>query len=354
MIVDDSSMYRQAIKACLQGQDDIDSISLAGNGAEAIEILKKEIFDFAIVDLEMPVMDGVEAIKEIRKFNKIIKLIVFSSQNETAAKKTLETLINGANDFVPKCSGSTNLNESLKYIKDQLIPRIKSLSPQLRLREITKERPSTTQEIPPQKKMAPKTPWKTFEADLICIGTSTGGPQTMRQLFSLLRDDIEVPILIVQHMPPIFTTQYASLLNTLNKIGVVEAFDGQVIEKGMAYVAPGDFHMTVEGKSNLVIKLNQEEKICFVRPSYNVLLKSIPAKLKPKTLSVVMTGMGEDGAEEITDMKKNHSLVLIQDEESCVVWGMPGAVHQRGDFDKMCNISEIAKIINHIGSKGRR
>jgi len=188
-----------------------------------------------------------------------------------------------------------------------------------------------------------------FTPNIICLASSTGGPDALRKFFGDL-EKITVPMMLVQHMPPIFTTQLAATLNDLSENRVVEAKDGDILEGGTCYLAPGDFHMRVEEAQdgNYRISLDQGEKVCFVRPAADVLFESVVKNFRGNIAGVVFTGMGQDGAEGCKLIKETQGAVLVQDEDSSVVWGMPGAVVEFGAYDKVQTIPELAKSINKI------
>lgn len=349
LVVDDSIVYRSAIKTSLSQNPEISEIKVASHGKIAVDILKVEHFDAMTLDLEMPVMDGVETIKAIREFNKDIPIIIFSAQNLNAANKTLTALEMGANDFVQKVEGTGDVNESLSIIEKELIPKFKAFINKLKTTQAPAGELTTKSTVSPSRELSTSYR-KSFHPDLICIGSSTGGPETLKTIFKGLKSNINRPFLLVQHMPPIFTTQLAAALDKCSDLIVVEAKDGDELKAGHCYLAPGDYHMELkEQGGKYFIRLNQEEKVCFVRPAVDVMLKSVVDNFKGKIASFILTGMGNDGANGCKYVKDtNKGVIVIQDEKSSVVFGMPKAVYDLDIYDDMVPLSEISHIINDI------
>lgn len=349
LIVDDSIVFRTAVKVAVQDiQSDV-NITTASNGKIAVDFVQSKPFDIIIMDLEMPEMDGTEAITTIRQFNKKIPIIIFSAVSTEGANKTLKALELGANDFVQKVQGGSNPNESIEKIKQDLNSKINALCsrslPEMNspgeVKKIEKSDFSPTINIVNYKNMNPS---------LILIGSSTGGPEALTKLFSKLADTVKVPILIIQHMPPIFTTQLAGMLDRTSPLSVSEAKEGDILQPGHCYIAPGDYHMTISEKDNVKkLSLNQDPKVCYVRPAVDVTFMSAAKEIRGQTLSIILTGMGEDGAEGAKHLKEKNSKIVIQDKKSCVVWGMPAAVAKRNLQDDIATLDQIAQLINIVG-----
>ncbi len=344
LIVDDSIVFRTAIKTALLNSNAVTETDVASNGKIACEKLQQKEFDGVTLDLEMPVMDGIETIKKIREFNKTIPIIIFSAQNLKAANKTMKALEMGANDFVQKLQDSNDVNENLKMIENELVPKFKALV------EKNKPHESQTKNLTSRDFDENRSKFVNFKANLICIGSSTGGPDFLMKIFKGL-EKLDVPVLIVQHMPPVFTTQFANTLDTVSSNKVVEAKVGDILEPGTVYIAPGDFHMTIKkSDGKYLIDLNQNEKVCYVRPAVDVLFQSVVETFQGKIGSFIFTGMGSDGANGCLAMRKNgENVVGIQDEESSVVWGMPGAVFNNKAYDAVLKPDEIINAINKMG-----
>jgi two-component system chemotaxis response regulator CheB len=348
LIADDSIVSRSAVKAVLLETKVFEKVDSVNNGQEAIDFVKKNSVDLIIMDLEMPVMGGIEAIAEIRKFNREVKIIIFSAQSEYGIKRTLLALEHGASDFVQKSQGGKDLVDNIKRIKVELLPKILGL---LKARLI--EKSNTTIQAPILTKTENRMSFGGLKPDLLLIGCSTGGPEALKKVIPKLMDPFPRPILLVQHMPPMFTQQLANFLTSISKHEVLEAKDGMLLENNKVYLAPGDYHMelisTIDNKYK--IRLNQEAKVCYVRPAFDVLCNSVAQNFKGKVQVLVMTGMGEDGLKGIQNLKaKLTAQVMIQDKASSVVWGMPGILHQNNLQDSMFSIDEIADQINQIFS----
>lgn len=349
LIVDDSLIYRHALNSALTEGQAIQVVGSVKNGQEALDFILKNPLDLITLDLEMPIMNGFQLIEKLASLPSRPRIIVFASADETGAENTMRALRLGADDFVTKIEGKGDVNDSIKDIKDSLIPKIYSL---LKITgfEVPSRTPppkATPTEVVPLRSSGLAHGHNTLKKtgkdyDFIFIGTSTGGPEALRFLFKNFTGNRMPPIFIVQHMPAKYTSYLAETLKESTSYKVVEAKQGDVIKSGMCYVAPGDYHMTVDGNK---ISLNQEPQECFVRPSVNYLFRSGKA-LKNKSLFVVLTGMGNDGLEgiqELTDETASLN-VLIQDEASSVVWGMPGEIYQRrlhSEIQSLINIKDI-------------
>lgn len=349
LVVDDSVVFRSAIKSALQQSGQVASVKSASNGKIAVDFLKQGSFDAMTLDLEMPVMDGVETIKAVREFNKDIPIIIFSSQNINAANKTLKALELGANDFVQKIEGN-NLDENLKMIQSELLPKFNVFLEKQSKTLVSNQQNVSSLHTPKLIKPSYNCNLSYKKPDLICIGASTGGPDTLKKIFMGLKENIKTPLIIVQHMPPIFTKQLAKSLNTITSFEVKEAQDGDLLEPGNCYIAPGDFHMTVENEqAGHTLRLNQGEKVCYVRPAVDVTFNSVATNFSGTVASFILTGMGSDGANGCAGLKAmDKGPVFIQDEQSSVVFGMPKAVFDLELHDEIANIEQIAKIINAI------
>lgn len=358
LVVDDSVVYRSAIKAALTASHENYDIDIAANGKIAIDKLKIKEFDIVTLDLEMPIMDGIETIKAIREFNREIPVIIFSAQNMNAANKTLHALELGANDFVKKIEGSSDMESNINMIQEELLPRFRALIRRTPSSTIKKDNPvggpQTPSAVSPVNATTTSASATTinqlaqFKPDLICIASSTGGPDVLKRVFSGL-EKLSVPVLVVQHMPPVFTTQLAKGLDQISNIEVKEAQVGDVLKPGVAYLAPGDFHMTINRSTDgYQIGLNQDPKVCYVRPAADVTFQSVAQCFQGKILAVVFTGMGSDGADGGVALKEKGAKLIIQDEDSSVVWGMPKAIYDRGIQDIILNPTDFIGLVNRM------
>ena len=335
LVVDDSTIMRKLISDILKNDPQIEVVDTAKTGKEAIEKAKNLKPDVITLDIEMPEMDGITALKILRKEVPQTKVIMFSSLTQEGAKATIESLALGAYDFVPKPSTKSFL-ESVKKIEQDLIPKIKSVVPLKKIKLIYKP----IQITPKIKKGIYK----------VCgIGVSTGGPQTLLKILPKLPPNFPAPILIVQHMPPLFTKQLAERLNSLSRLRVKEAEEGEFVKDGVVYIAPGDYHMKIKKENSLIkIKLHQGPPRNFCRPSVDELFESLAEVYNGKTLALILTGMGNDGKEGAKKIKEKGGVVLAQDAESSVVFGMPKAVIEGGLADEVINLSRISERLKDL------
>ena len=358
LIVDDSVIYRSQIKAALIQMPWIEVMGAASNGKIALEKLEQIPVDLVILDLEMPEIDGIQTLKEIKRRGFHCKVLVFSSASKSGTEITFEALRNGASDFIPKPNGTSleqrDLEQSTgpsEIIHQLLKPRILAIFP-----ELYQSKKITVAES--ESKTAPyaKTIWDLFKPKVVVIGSSTGGPTVLEKIFSELTSPLSCPILITQHMPPIFTATLAERIGKLSGIKTYEAHDGQILENAI-YVAPGNFHMTLTGeKGALRIQLDQGPLVNSVRPAVDPLFESASKIFKEQCLGIVLTGMGADGRVGSEKIKQLGGTVIIQNEASCIVFGMPGAVYLAQAFDKIMNPDEIIcalteKVASRQGSK---
>jgi two-component system chemotaxis response regulator CheB len=352
LVVDDSIVFRSAITQALQSIPGLDVFRSVVNGKLAIDILKLHPdIDLITLDMEMPILDGLETIKEIRKFNKDVTIIVFSSQTLKGAEKTIEALGAGADDFVAKTIGTGQVEESLEKIKEDLLPKILAFKERkLKRSKITEQSSSENFNAKDISKSSVTNTEMPIKPKLIVIGVSTGGPEALTCVFKTITEKITVPMLIVQHMPALFTEKLATMLSKLSPVEVREAKQGDKLIPGVCLLAPGDFHMTISKNGEIV--LTQNEKVCFVRPSVDVLLDSIAQNYEKQILNIIMTGMGEDGANGTRKLNSKGAYTFIQNRETCIVWGMPGAVQKAiGDQARNIPLGEIGFLINAVSKR---
>lgn len=351
LVVDDSAFMRKIISDILNSNDKIEVVDTARNGSEAINKAIKLKPDVVTLDIEMPIMNGLEALPEIIKFVPTTKVIMFSSTTKRGADETIKALELGAVDFITKPSG-TIVDIKIDNIKDEIINTV------IQVAYLAKKN-SNSEEV---KKLIykPIHPEKSFNSlmdgkktrYIVAIGTSTGGPRALQDVIPYIPEDIPATFLIVQHMPPGFTKSLAARLNNLSKIVVKEAENGDILKVGTAYIAPGNYHMVINrtGLDDHVISLNSDPPVSGHRPSVNVMMESV-ARIENKNLiAVMMTGMGSDGSEGIKKIKMMGGKTIAQDEESCVVYGMPKAAVNAGIVDKIVPLNRIAsEIIKFMG-----
>lgn len=346
LIVDDSAFIRKVIKDILEIDKEIEVVGLARNGKEALEKIPILNPDVITLDIEMPVMDGIETLREIVNKYKI-PVIMLSSLTTEGADLTLKALEIGAVDFVQKPKNVFNVSSEIE--RDLFIEKIKIASKSnFKIDErINKERI-----IEKKEEKVSKLRYKNESFGyIVAIGTSTGGPRALQQIIPKMPENINAAIVIVQHMPPGFTRSLANRLDTLSHIKVKEGEDGEKLRKGCCYVAPGDFHMSIVQKDKeFFINLDKNPPISGLRPAVDVLMESVSKLNNIDKLGVILTGMGSDGAKGIVEMKKANSYIIAQDEKSCVVFGMPKSAINTRSVDLVLPLEKIGdEIINRVG-----
>ncbi|SCY13467.1 protein-glutamate methylesterase/protein-glutamine glutaminase [Alkaliphilus peptidifermentans] len=340
LIVDDSAFMRKILTDIINSDPNLMVVGFARNGNEAIEKRKSLQPDIITMDVEMPIMNGIEALKFIMK-NNPLPVVMLSSLTADGAEATMTALDLGAVDFIQKPSSVFHINaEEMKW---ELTDKIKAAAKAKILKKFTDEgiiSESIIYKIGTRRKSSSKN-------RIITIGTSTGGPKALQAVIPLLPADIPASILIVQHMPPGFTRSLAERLDTISQITVKEAENGEKILPGVAYVAPGDQHLEIEKRVNeCYIRLSNSDPVSGHRPSVDVMFNSVAELQQEKVLAVIMTGMGSDGAMGLKELKdRKNAPVIAQDEESCVVYGMPKSAVKIGVVDEIVPLNKIANAI---------
>lgn len=335
LIVDDSVVIRRLLSTIIEGDPDLEVAGMAQNGRIALERVAKLKPDVVTLDIEMPEMNGLETLVALRKTNPTLPIIMFSTLTARGAEATLDALSFGASDYVTKPANVGSVREGMDRVRDDLIPKIKNLC-----------RPAVALTFPPLDRPI-RNVEPTGRIDVLAIGSSTGGPNALSAVLTRLPADLPVPIVIVQHMPPVFTKFLASRLDDSCAISVGEGEPGVRLEPGCAWIAPGDFHMTVTGSpidAHLSISQGAQENYC--RPAVDVLFRSVTKVYGGNVLAVILTGMGSDGRSGCVDLKERGAHVIVQDKETSVVWGMPGAVASAGLADDVLPLEDIAPEIS--------
>jgi len=355
LIVDYSVVFRSQIKAALEGTALIEVVGTANNGKIALQKLTQYSgVDLITLDMEMPEMSGLETIKEIKKAKFPVKIIVFSAATTRGSEATLDALEAGADDFVakPGGEGATFENASIR-IREELMPKILQFKkPGINNTTITTPTPATslgaTTPMPEAIKVAKKN-LDLFMPSIIVIGSSTGGPPALEHVLTGLHAPVRIPIVIAQHMPAMFTTSLAKRLKTVSGIECAEAVDRQPVLPNHIYVAPGNYHLSFQKINGATcFKLDQTPPRNSVRPAVDTLFESASDHYGSRTMAFVLTGMGEDGMIGSRAIKKAAGGIMIQNKESCVVFGMPGSVFNAGLQDSIGNLHQIQAMIQKM------
>ncbi|HHF3182813.1 chemotaxis response regulator protein-glutamate methylesterase [Vibrio alginolyticus] len=356
LVVDDSSFFRRRVSEIINSESRLEVIDVAVNGREAVEKAKSLKPDVITMDIEMPVMDGITAVREIMAAAPT-PILMFSSLTHDGAKATLDALDAGALDFLPKKFEdiARNREEAVSLLQQRVI-QIASKRAFMRrpIARPTASTSTTTRSLG-SRTASPVTPTPTRPAatkyrasgkkyQLTAIGTSTGGPVALQKILTRLPMNYPHPIVLIQHMPATFTAAFASRLNTLCKIQVKEAQDGDVLQPGVAYLAPGGKQMMVDGRAGAArLRIIDGGDRMNYKPCVDVTFGSAAKVYGDKVLSLVLTGMGADGREGARMLKSSGSTIWAQDEESCVVYGMPQAVAKAGISSENLPLDRIAE-----------
>jgi two-component system chemotaxis response regulator CheB len=341
LIVDDSRIFRNAIEESLANESDIEVVGSVWNGVKAIEFIQSNPPDLVTLDVEMPDMDGLETLKAIQKINesnivsKPIGVIMLSSHTQKGADTTVKALEMGAFDFISKPEGN-DLKENIEILRRQLVVKIRYF--------VSKRIPDPAEPrivVPPPPEITPKL---TVSSGIkaILIGVSTGGPRALAEAMPPLCEKVDVPIFIVQHMPPTFTKSLAKSLNSKCRYTVMECRDSDIVKEQHAYIAPGGKHMLLIKRHKTVRTVvgNQPpENGC--KPSVDILFRSGATVYGKDIIAIVLTGMGVDGTKGSGILKRAGASIIVQDDKTSVVWGMPGSVKASGNADKVLPLNKI-------------
>ncbi|MEQ8278781.1 MAG: chemotaxis-specific protein-glutamate methyltransferase CheB [Deltaproteobacteria bacterium] len=329
LIVDDSVVIRRVLVHSIDAHDDMEVVGTASNGRIALERIGIDRPDIIVLDVQMPEMDGLETLRQLRLRGSSIPVVMFSSLTRPEMQTTFDALELGASDFVAKPIAKSPTN----IIAHDLIPRLRALTTRASRRptpvlpkEITRARPKTA-----------------GPASLVVVGASTGGPDALQRLFSALPSDFTAPILVVVHMPAEFTPIFAERLRDTTALAAKEADDGELLRAGCVYIAPGNRHLEIGRRGSgfcAILDDGPPENSC--RPAVDVLFRSAAQIAGAESLGVVLTGMGRDGLAGARALRRAGAAVLVQDEASSVVWGMPGFVARQGLATSVRPVLEIA------------
>ena len=336
LVVDDAMLIRRMVTDVLAADPAIEVVGEAPNGRIALQKIPQLNPDLVTLDVEMPEMNGLQTLKAIRKTHPRLPVIMFSAVTERGAADTLEALHYGASDYVTKPAGAGRESAQAR-IREDLVPKIKSLCRVVTGMQALKTMGSKTPAAFTLRPLGPS-----ISADVIAISVSTGGPAAMGEIVSKLPADLRVPLIVVPHMAPMFTRFFAERLATQTKLKVVEASDGETMQPGVIYVAPGDFHVTVQRRNGTsLLSLSQEPPLHAHRPAADFLFQSIAEAYGSRALGLVLTGMGQDAVRGCEEITRAGGRVLVQDEATSVVWEMPGLVAKAGLADAVMPLADI-------------
>jgi len=336
LVVDDSVVVRRLVAGVLEEDPALEVVGTAPNGRIALAKVEQLAPDLVTLDIEMPEMDGLTALARMRKEHKDVKVIMFSVLTERGALHTLDALSLGAVDYVTKPARQAGREEALRSIREKLVPRIHAIC-------CPAEMGPASAAADQRRGAAPEAP------AVIAVAASTGGPDAVPRLLQALPGDFGLPILIVQHMPALFTRLFARRLDAQVALPVAEAADATSLDGGGVWIAPGGMHLVVErsrGGLGLLTQQGPAELSC--RPSANVLFRSVARHYGPGALAVVLTGMGRDGLEGCREIRRAGGRILAQDQASSVVWGMPGFVVEAGLADSALKPEDLAREITYL------
>ncbi|CAO3427556.1 Chemotaxis response regulator protein-glutamate methylesterase CheB (EC 3.1.1.61) [Azospirillum doebereinerae] len=362
MVVDDSAVIRGLLTRALEGDKDIRVVTSVGDGQMAVNSLQRNSIDVIVLDIEMPVMDGLTAIPKLLAVAPQVKIIMASTLTLRGADVSMRCLSAGAADYIPKPTSTREIGGAEDF-KRELVSKVKALGAAARRAgsrsrgEIRPLSPAITP-LSLKREVGPITTRPApiglqIKPDVIAIGSSTGGPQALFEVLSHLKTGVTQPILITQHMPATFTTILAEHITRQCGINAQEAKDGEPVVPNRCYIAPGDFHMLVTQRAGVnVIALTKDPPENFCRPAVDPMMRSIlKAYGGRKILACILTGMGQDGLKGCTEVVNGGGTLIGQDEASSVVWGMPGAVAQAGICSAILPLKEIGPYIRKFASR---
>ncbi|MDR0539364.1 MAG: chemotaxis response regulator protein-glutamate methylesterase [Spirochaetaceae bacterium] len=355
LIVDDSNLMRNLVGKMIDGTEGLYAAGTAANGKEALEKIQKLNPDVIVLDIEMPVMNGIEFLKARKQEEIKIPVVVLSSLAEKGASITMQALALGASDFVQKPSGSISVD--INKVKEQVTEKLFAYGSRYR-RYFKKSGLLNAAGKPPPAAQtgAPKIMQirKTGKIQLICIGISTGGPDALRMVCATLDGDLDVPICIVQHMPQGFTFEFARTLDKICPLDVKEASDGDELKPGRILIAKGDHHLEIEKKEGKgIARLSSGQPVSGHRPSVDVLFASAALAYQNHVLGVIMTGMGKDGAAQLGTIYKEGGLTLGQDEQSSIVYGMPRVAYELGYVMEQVPLERMGQRISYAAKNSK-
>lgn len=346
LVVDDAVVIRKILTDVLSADSEIEVVGTAANGKIALQKIPQVNPDIITLDVEMPELNGLDTIPLIRKDYPKLPIIMFSTLTERGGQATFEALSRGATDYVTKPANVGSVTNAKETVKAELLKKIKNLVPTT-CSKVKPPEAKTITSLPKQSEVkVSKFKGNSKPIQMVVIGVSTGGPNALAQVIPALPENLSVPVMIVQHMPPMFTRILAERLDAQSPLRVIEATAAMKIEAGTVYIAPGDFHLeAISGIGGLRTKLHQGQQENSCRPAVDVLFRSVVPLFGGGILGIVLTGMGQDGLNGCRHIKEAGGAVMVQDQASSVVWGMPGYVAEAGLADAILPLNQIAQEI---------
>ncbi len=358
LVVDDTIVYRKAVSDVLAEIPGVDVVGVAHNGKIAVSKIRTLKPDLLTLDIEMPEMNGIEVLEWIQKNQPDVSAIMVSTLTSEGGHMTMKALELGAYDFLLK-PNTTNIVESKKQLRSMLTPLIKAFQTGRTTVGSMRGKPQARRPAPQARRQVSARPASTptstrrtavrrGKSEIVAIGISTGGPNALSSMLPMLPADLGVPVVLVQHMPPVFTKSLASSLDAKCKLSVKEAEDGEAIQANVVYVAPGGKQMKLVASTdgqNRLVKITNDPPENSCRPAVDYLFRSVADYYVGRTTAVIMTGMGMDGTKGLEVLKQKGAIVIGQDKASCVVYGMPKAPAERGLVDVVAPLDRIASEI---------
>lgn len=379
LVVDDSALMRNLISRIVESTPGLKIADKAMNGLFALQKIPRCNPDVIVLDIEMPEMNGIEFLRERKKLGIDIPVVILSSVARQGAQVTMDALSLGAADFITKPSGSVSSDihtvaaelgrlllaygSQYQKSKGKEVQHYRFETPERMFEPLAEHEPILERRpmLAPGRKPVTQEPKPVIRpvkapatTEIIAIGISTGGPNALREIFAKIDPQLRQPVVVVQHMPAGFTEEFASSLDRICPLEVKEAAEGDLLKPGRILIAPGDWHITVEKKSLAgVVHVNQDPQENGHRPSADVLFRSVAREFGNKTLAVIMTGMGKDGARELGSVYREGGITLGQDEDSCVVYGMPKVAWEMGHVMEQVGLPHMAERISEIAREKR-
>ena len=332
LAADDSAIVRRLLTVAMADDPEVELVAVARNGKECVDLFRTSDPDAVILDVQMPVMDGVDALRQIRKINQRTPVLMFSSLTTHGAEAAMDAMQCGASDYAAKPSRLGHVQDAINYVRGEVLPKLKRLTNADMVADTSTETP-----LPLASRGTPSA-----DVDVVAIAASTGGPQALTAVLKQLPESFPVPMLIVQHMPPKFTQLLADRLGRTTPFDVREATGGEKLEPGRVYLAPGDRHMQVCRQAvSVAIELDDSECVQGCRPAADKLFQSVARVFGGRCLGIVLTGMGQDGTSGARALHERGGTILVQDRSTSVVYGMPQSVAEAGLAHEILPLHEI-------------